>query len=214
MAPVPFYFDLLSPYAYLAWVRARRAAVPLAPQPVLLSALLDHWGQLGPAEIPGKRAATIRDVLRRATTYEIALAWPLRHPFATVHAARTILATTDPAQQAALVDELFAAAWARREPVDDVAVVAACATRAGVPAAQQADATSPAGKARLFASNAAAIAAGVFGVPTFVLPDELLFGDDQLHVVLAKLAGRDGLDHAAADAAIALAPAMTRRRRA
>ncbi len=212
MARVPFYFDLLSPYAYLAWVRARRAEVPLAPQPVLLSALLDHWGQLGPAEIPGKRAATIRDVLRRATTYDIALVWPPRHPFSTVHAARTVLATSALTHRIALVDELFAAAWARREPVDDVAVVAACADRAGVPAADQGDATTPTGKARLFASNAAAIAAGVFGVPTFGFADELLFGDDQLPVVQAKLAGRDTLDHTAADAAIATAPAMTRRR--
>ncbi len=55
-----FYFDYISPYAYLAWTQIHRLAErhrrDVDPVPVLLAALLDANGQKGPAEIVRKRA--------------------------------------------------------------------------------------------------------------------------------------------------------------
>ena len=57
---VDFYFDYLSGYAYFGWLRVRslcaRKGATLGVHPVLFAGLLNHWGQLGPAEIPPKRA--------------------------------------------------------------------------------------------------------------------------------------------------------------
>ena len=53
--PVTFYFDYISPYAYLAWTQIHRLAERngrgVDPVPVLFAALLDANGQKGPAEI-------------------------------------------------------------------------------------------------------------------------------------------------------------------
>ena len=58
---VHFYFDYLSPYAYFAWRQlqplCQRYCVDLRPHPVVFGKLLDHWGQLGPAEIDPKKTA-------------------------------------------------------------------------------------------------------------------------------------------------------------
>ena len=60
MKVVDFWFDALSPYAWLAFDRLPQALeglnVVVNYQPVLLAGLLAHWGQKGPAEITPKRA--------------------------------------------------------------------------------------------------------------------------------------------------------------
>src|SRR5690606_34540713 len=71
MHTIEFCFDYISPYAYLGWQRARRWSshredITLKPRPILFAALLNHWGQLGPAEIAPKRAFVLRDVVRNA----------------------------------------------------------------------------------------------------------------------------------------------------
>ena len=62
MPPVTFYFDFVSPYSYIAFKRLhvlpRAATVEL--KPVLFAALLNHFGNKGPAEIPIKRRWTSR----------------------------------------------------------------------------------------------------------------------------------------------------------
>lgn len=51
-----WYFDFISPFAYLQFVRlGELAGARLRLRPVLFAGLLQHWGQLGPAEIPAKR---------------------------------------------------------------------------------------------------------------------------------------------------------------
>ena len=66
-----FYFDFISPYAYLAFtqlpaLRQRTGAV-IRYQPVLFAGLLGAHGQLGPAEIPAKRAFVGANIMRIAT---------------------------------------------------------------------------------------------------------------------------------------------------
>jgi len=67
---ITFYFDFLSPYAYIAWTQIQPLALRhgrrVEPAPVLLAGLLNAHGQKGPAEIPAKRAYVFKDVLRKA----------------------------------------------------------------------------------------------------------------------------------------------------
>jgi len=62
-----FYLDFISPYAYLAFERLPKIIegrdLQVTYRPVLLAGLLKHFGQLGPAEIPGKREWTFTQSL-------------------------------------------------------------------------------------------------------------------------------------------------------
>ena len=62
IAEVDWYFDFVSPFAYLQLEQFGRlpANVNVALKPVVLGALLTHWDTRGPAEIPEKRRFTYR----------------------------------------------------------------------------------------------------------------------------------------------------------
>jgi 2-hydroxychromene-2-carboxylate isomerase len=62
---VSWVYDVISPFSYLAFPRIARLSMELTvePVPVLFAGLLDHFGQLGPAEIPSKRRFTYRFAL-------------------------------------------------------------------------------------------------------------------------------------------------------
>ncbi len=65
-----FYFDYLSPYAYVGWHLVERLSkargLELVAEPVLLAAILNAHGQKGPAEIPAKRRYVFKDAYRKA----------------------------------------------------------------------------------------------------------------------------------------------------
>ncbi|MBV9054070.1 MAG: DsbA family protein [Hyphomicrobiales bacterium] len=78
-----WYFDLVSPFAYLALgeVEALASDVSVTFKPVLFGAILSHWGQLGPAEIPPKRVQTYRLCVFTARERGIPFRFPPSHPF-------------------------------------------------------------------------------------------------------------------------------------
>ena len=106
-ARLDWYFDFISPFAYLQWRRLRRyhADVAINPKPVLFAAILNHVGQLGPAEIPQKRRHTYRIVLWQARAAGIPLHFPPTHPFNPLPALRLCLAAPDRMQA---IDAIFA----------------------------------------------------------------------------------------------------------
>ena len=94
VARVSWVFDVISPFAYLAFSRLEELpdGVELQLVPVLLAALLNHFGQRGPAEIPPKRRFTYRFVLWRARRLGLPLRMPPAHPFNPLAALRLIIA--------------------------------------------------------------------------------------------------------------------------
>ena len=105
---IDFYFDYLSPYAYLAWTQIHGLALDLdayvEPRPILFAALLNHHGQKGPAEIPAKRSYIMRDVLRTAAVLEEPLSPPPNHPFNPLLALRASMVEMPDEQRHALID--------------------------------------------------------------------------------------------------------------
>ena len=85
MKHIAFYLDPVSPYSYLAFEHLPQALTGLtytvSYRPVLFAALLNHWGQKGPAEIAPKRAWTYRHVSWLARQHGIELQMPAQHPF-------------------------------------------------------------------------------------------------------------------------------------
>src|SRR5262245_8515372 len=115
---IDWYFDFVSPFAWLQAERLAREApgLALACKPVLFAGLLDHWGQLGPAEIEPKRAFTYRYVVWRATRLGLTVKVPPVHPFNPLRLLR--LAIVLGAEQA-LVLRLFRFVWSEGSDPDD-----------------------------------------------------------------------------------------------
>ena len=176
------YFDLGSPYAYLATERAERV-LGVAPElrPVLLGAIFVARGH-GSWSQPPERAARIGEVERRAAAYGLPpVRWPPGWPPNTLSAMRAAVWAAREGRGDAFARTAFRRAFARAEDLADVAVLADVAAEAGLdPAALAAAIADPAVKGDLRARTDAALALGVRGVPTLAVGDRLLYGDDRL----------------------------------
>ena len=191
-APLDWYFDFISPFAYLQWKRLRRdfPEVALAPRPILFAAILNHVGQLGPAEIPQKRRHTYRIVLWQARELGIPLRFPPAHPFNPLPALRLCLAAPD---RAAAIDAIFDHLWEHGRQGDSIEALADVAARLGIADAAAAIAREQV-KRELLANGEEAIRLGVFGVPTLKVRDELFWGNDATGLALAYAEDEAALD--------------------
>jgi 2-hydroxychromene-2-carboxylate isomerase len=201
-APVDLYFDYSSPFAYLASTRAEAAFGDRARwRPMLLGAVFKEVEMVNVpllAMSEAKRQFVAQDLLRQAAAAGAPLTWPTRFPMNSVLALRVTLAARaheTPAGRA-LVHRLFRAYWAEDQDLADPAVVAALATEVGLDGpGLVAAAGTPEVKEALRSATQAAVDAGVFGAPTFIVhpegrPPELFWGADRL-VMAARAAAGD-----------------------
>lgn len=199
MDPIRFYFDYLSPYAYIAWTQihalAGRHERIVEPRPVLFAALLGEHGQKGPAEIPAKRLYVFKDAYRKAHRAGLPpLQPPPTHPFNPLVALRASTIARDAEAQRRLIDALYAATWAGGGGVETAEKVAAIASTIGLDGeAIVREAGSDEAKARVRSNTEEAIGAGAFGIPSMVVDGELFWGVDSLPLLDDFLAGRDPL---------------------
>jgi 2-hydroxychromene-2-carboxylate isomerase len=190
MKQLTFWLDFISPYAYLAFEQLPQALEGLSYnveyRPVLFAALLKHHGQLGPAEIAGKRDWTYRQVLWQAHRAGLPMQMPAVHPFNPLALLRLALACGEGGHANRYTCEtILRHVWRGGADGGDAqrlqALVAALA-----PARDPGD---EAVKAELKANTEAAIAAGLFGVPTIEVDGKLFWGYDALDMLAAYLKG-------------------------
>lgn len=169
-----WYFDLVSPFAYLHYhgLRHLRDRLDIQPVPVLFAGLLKHWETKGPAEVPSKRLHTYLYCVWAASRQQLPFHMPARHPFNPLPAQRLLVAlgSTDPAVAAAFH-------FVYGEGRDPEHEFAALGERLGAPDAATLVA-SPEVKQQLIVNTQSAIELGVFGVPTLVFRDRLFWGSD------------------------------------
>ncbi|MDE2147164.1 MAG: 2-hydroxychromene-2-carboxylate isomerase [Burkholderiales bacterium] len=208
MKRVVFHFDVVSPYAWLAFERLPQVlegcSVEVEYRPVLLAGLLQRWGNVGPAEIEPKRAWTFRHVHWLAAQHGIVLDTPASHPFNPLSLLRLALAC---GPNRHVVETIFRHVWVGGAEASDAGRLAALT-------AQLAPARDPAGaevKAELRQLTEAAADAGVFGVPACVCEGRLFWGLDALPMLRAALQGDAWFEGPAWDAAGAPRPGVRRR---
>ncbi len=176
MRSADWYFDFVSPFCYLQIEQIseveRRARIVL--RPVLLAAILNERGQLGPAEIAGKRRFTYRFVQWRAERDRIPLKFPPAHPFNPLKALRLAIVAGNGVES---VRAIFRHLWRDGKTLDDPADWRLLCTQLGV-ADADARLNDPAVKAELRANGVAAVAAGLFGVPSLVIDGQFFWGAD------------------------------------
>ena len=190
MKHITCHLDFISPYAYLAFEKLPEALKGLSYQvdyrPVLFAGLLKHHGQLGPAEIQPKRDWTYRQVLWLSQAHGIPLDLPAAHPFNPLALLRLAVACGEGGLANRYVCEtIFRHVWRGGAEAADAARLQAL-TQALQPAR---DPASDAVKAELKANTDAAIAHGLFGVPTFSVDDKQFWGFDALPMLRAWLEG-------------------------
>jgi 2-hydroxychromene-2-carboxylate isomerase len=180
-----FYFDPISPFAYLAFERLPQAlegcSFSVDYRPVLFAGLLKHWGQKGPAEIQPKRDWTFRHVAWLAEQQGTAYRMPSVHPFNPLALLRLLWAAGPNRLQ---VERVLRYVWTEGGDPNDSARLAQLTE-------QMAPARDPASeevKNELRAATDQAIAQGVFGVPTMVLDQRLYWGLDALPMLRSALA--------------------------
>lgn len=186
MPTADWYFDFVSPFAYLQSERLASLAPRLAVRyrPVLFAALLNAHGQKGPAEIPAKRAFTYRFVVWQARRLHIPLKFPHEHPFNPLRLLRLAIACDC---RADAVQRIFRFVW-RDGRLPDLPIEWAELTHdLGV---TDADARIAADDVRadLRRNSDEAIERGVFGVPTLAIGRELFRGVDATDMALDYVA--------------------------
>lgn len=197
MKHITFYLDFISPYAYLAFEKLPEALLghsySVSYQPILLAALLKHHGQLGPAEIAPKRDWTYRQVLWLARQQGVDLQLPASHPFNPLALLRLAVACAPQGLPNRHVCEtLFKHVWHGGLEATDAQRLQSVTQQLAPQRALESDAV----KAQLKAHTEAAIAHGVFGVPTFEVDGKLFWGLDALPMLRDYLAGDAWFDSA------------------
>lgn len=212
MKHITFTFDFISPYACLAFEKLPAAlqgtSYAVDYRPVLFAGLLKHHGQLGPAEIPPKRDWTYRQVLWLAHAHGIPLELPAAHPFNPLGLLRLALACGKGGSVNRYVAEaLFRHAW--RGGADAADAVRLAALQAQLQPAR--DPASDEVKAELKSNTDAAIARGLFGVPTCEVDGKAFWGFDGLAMLRAYLDGDAFFSSGAWERAAAVPAGQTRR---
>ena len=180
-----WYFDFISPYSYLHLKQFGRIAraLEIEPVPVLFAGLLKAHENKGPAEIPAKRLHTYRQCVWISHQLGIELRFPPRHPFNPLPYLRLAVARPPTLQWMEAVFDLL---WMEGRDPDDEATLHAAANAVGLPDALP-NIAAPEVKARLADNTAAAVAAGIFGVPTLEVAGERFWGSDSIPMMNAYL---------------------------
>lgn len=182
---VQWYFDFISPFAWLQLpkVVALRERTTVEPVPMLFAAVLDTLGQLGPAEIPGKRDFTYRFVRWQAEQQGLPLRFPPAHPFNPLSALRLCIAAGTGWDA---IERIFAHIWEHGRAADSVDALRDVAATFGIDdidAALAADGV----KRQLRVNTEQALGHGVFGVPTLRMGEQLFWGNDATAMALDYL---------------------------
>ena len=189
MTGLTFWFDVHSPWVYLASLRvggiARKHGLALAWRPLHLPRLLDEIGGLKPLEASPQRVAWFRqDILDHAELLGVPLRYHPHYPLRNSRALRACLLAADQGRAEAFVCRVLKGYWAEEADITDLQQLARWGAEAGLePEAVKAAALSEAYKERLEANTREAVARGVFGVPTVDTGTKLYFGNDRLDLL-------------------------------
>lgn len=198
-ATATFFYDFGSPNAYLAYRVVpgieQRTGAKFRYVPVLLGGLFKLTNNKAPmvafAEIPAKTAYMRREMGRFVRRHGITeFAMNPHFPVNTLMLMRGAVAAERAGVAEAYIEAMMQGMWEQQLKLDDPAVLGAALEAAGLPAAQLFKlAQDQAVKDELASNTQAAVDKGAFGIPSFLIGEELYFGKDSLPEVEADLVG-------------------------
>jgi 2-hydroxychromene-2-carboxylate isomerase len=193
MKHIDFFFDLASPYSYLAATQlgplAARQQAEIRWRPMVLGAVFKAVGNDMPARIAAKGKYMWNDLQRWAKQYGVRFQFSSHFPLNCIPPMRLILAAAEQGKAEAATLAAFSALWADDRDITTEAEMRqiAAAAELDVERALAALSSQPI-KDALRANTDEAIARGAFGAPALFVGDQLFWGNDRLHFVEAALA--------------------------
>ena len=190
MKSVEFYFDLGSPYSYLAYYRllqiAEQQEIQIVYKPILLGGVFKATGNRSPIEIPVKGAYSILDMQRWAEYYQIPMQMNPHFPMNTLTLMRILtgvqLLHLEKFEQ--VLKLLFDAMFGTPQNLNEPTVLAEVLKPSGFSVEDiMSMVQSEVVKQKLITETEQAIQRGIFGAPTFFVGDEMYWGLDRLHFV-------------------------------
>ncbi len=184
-AAIEFYFDFISPYAWLALERAaafeQEHDARFELRPIVYAILLNETGLTGPAEQPEKRRYLYQDLVRSAQRLGLRVEGPPAHPFRSLEALRLAISQLETPHALSLCVAIARACWHDGKDLSDLATLVEAGAEFGLDADRvRATRTDPEVKDVLRQNTRRAREAGVFGVPTFCFGGELFWGQDRM----------------------------------
>ncbi len=198
MEEVEFYYDLVSPYSYLAYGQVGRICeehgAELVLRPMLLGGVHKAVGIQAPIEVPNKGRYQVRDIKRWAEHYDLPMRFPEPFPFRTLKTMRAVVWCAAEGKLEAFTREAFALYWEEGgaprgvEEAGEDGPLEEVARRVGAdPSEVLEGASAPETKEALKKATGEALDRGVFGAPTFFVGEEMYWGNDRLFFVEAAL---------------------------
>ena len=197
-ATIDYCFAPQSPWTYLGHERLRRIAAAAGATVRVLP--IDLGGQIFPISggLPLGQRAPQRQAYRlvELKRYGDWLGLPLNlqpafFPVAGDDAARLIVAVADADGDDAAMDlagRVLGAVWVQQRDIASAATLAELLAEAGLPADRLQASRTPTVQARYQANTQQAIAAGLFGAPSYVVDGEIFWGQDRLDFLERRLA--------------------------
>src|SRR6185503_4957871 len=191
MQPIEFYFDPISPFAYLGSIQIERVAARLGRsvewKPVLIGiTILKVMGLKPLPETPLKGPYLKHDAVRLAEYFDVPFHY---HGLAGINSlaalrAFVVLKERDASLAKSLTQKVFSRLWVRGLNITGANDIAEEAKDLGieVPALLR-DMETDHAKNALKMQVDAAIQAGVFGVPYFIVDDEPIWGVDRMWMI-------------------------------
>ena len=179
-----FYYDIVSPFAYLYIKQRERLEkkLEITPVPILLGGLLRAAENKGPGEVAAKRPHTYQFCIWQAEKLGIPFRFPEHHPFMTVAPQRLLVEKN---ADWSMVERAFDYVWV--EGKDPNLSWSEFCLYLGLPA-DTAKPDSPEVKAQLISNTNQAKIAGAFGVPALIVNQHCFWGVDTIDWVLDYLA--------------------------
>lgn len=194
MAKLEFFWDVGSPYTYLASTQMdglrQRTGAEIVFRPFLLGGVFRSTGNEMPAAVQAKAAYMTDDLRRWGDEYGVEMRLPGDAPFPlnTLLPMRAAVAVDQAGKGEVYCHAVFAAYWREGRDVSQPEELSRVLGGIGVDPAAIADAAqSQAVKDALRQASDEAVERGAFGAPTFFIGDEMFWGNDRLHHVERRL---------------------------
>jgi 2-hydroxychromene-2-carboxylate isomerase len=185
-----FFYDLGSPYSYLASTQIagieQRTGSRARLLPITLGGLRKATGHHLPP--PQQLKYMSEDTARWAGQYGVKMQIPKSFPISTIQGLRACIAAEREGKGEQAMRALFATYWAEGEDISDPAVIENALDGAGLNGKVLIEATQQQEIKDVLRKNTdLALARGVFGVPTLFVGERSFWGNDRLHFAEAEL---------------------------
>ena len=189
---VDFYFDYGSPATYLAWTQIDKiihdANAELNMIPMLLGGVFKETGNSSPAFIPAKSKWMNKDLKKHAEIYRVDYNSNSFFPINTLNLMRGAIAAKKMNIFEKYSDAIFTGIWVKDVNLGDIPILQDYLNKNGIDTKElfnlvQSDEI----KSLLIENTAQAVEKGVFGAPTFIVNNELIFDQDRLEFLKIAL---------------------------